>query len=773
MKVIVSIFLLLFVGSAAIAQVELTKNDYDQAVHALPSWISRYIDHGDVSPHWLPEDKFWFRDLVPTGKRFLLVNPQKKTITAAFDQQKLAKSLSKVTGKTIHPERLPFRIFHYADNGTTITFYANRKHWKCDLDSYKVTEITKDKSSGGLKSYWHNRSKVTSPNGKLKAFIKDYNLWVEVVETGEERQLTFDGVKDFGYATDNAGWTRSKRPVIRWSPDSKKIATYKQDQRKVNNMYLVDTKVGAPQLESWKYEFPLDSNIMMIHRVIIEVQQPRVIPIDVPADPRRSTHKDNIVFDGHMADVQWSSDGSKLAFVSTDRYHKSAKVRIADAATGEVREVFEERVATQFESGHGGINWRYLSKTDEIIWFSERDNWGHLYLYDVRSGTLKHKITTGHYVVDEIVKLDKKNRVIYFTANGLQKENPYFRELCKINFNGKGFKELTPEPGTHYIEFSPSERYFIDEYSKPDVPGITVLRNLDGKVLLTLTRTDISRLKQTGWKPPIPFKAKAANGKMDVYGLMFLPDKLDRNKKYPVINYIYPGPQGGTVRNWSFIPSRKDHMALASLGFIVVVINGTGNPLRTKAFQDASYGNMAINTLPDQIAGIRQLANRYPFIDTSRVGIWGHSGGGFATVRAMLKYPNFFKVGIAESGNHDNRNYESDWSDRYNGPLTEEEFAAQANETYAQNLKGKLLLVHGLMDGNVPAQNTLLVIQALEKANKSFDLIFYPSSGHSYLSNYFYEMRRRWDYFVTYLLDKKPPLNYKIKTERDPRVKIR
>lgn len=757
-----------FAANAQQPATNLTDKDYAKAESFLYYNTAPYIDHENVNPNWITGDRFWFRDMTAEGSRFLLVDPDHKKITPAFDSQKLAAALSQATVRTYTASMLPFFHFQYTDDGKAILFHAAGDDWKCDLKTYTCTATTK-----GQTPYQVNDDEAISPNGQLAAFIKDNNLWVRNLTTGKQTQLTTDGVQDFGYATDNASWRQSSAAILRWSPDSKKIATYKQDQRNVSDMYLVSTNVGAPHLEKWKYEFPMDTAQMKIYRVIINVDTPKVIFLKIPPDPRRSTNMDDITNDDHLADVQWNEDGSQLVFVSTSRFHQTEKIRMADAATGNVREIFEEKVPTQFESGHAGVNWRYLAKSNELIWFSERDNWGHLYLYDATTGQLKNKITDGNYVVDEVKKVDEKKRVIYFIAVGLQKENPYFAQLCKVNFDGEGFKILTPEPGTHAVTFSPSGNYFIDSYSKPDVPGETVLRNLDGKIILTLAKTDISRLKATGWKPPVPFQVTAADGKTAIYGLMYVPTQLDSLKKYPVIDYIYPGPQGGSVGGWSFRASRGDNQALAELGFVVVEIEGTGNPLRTKSFQDMSYGNMAINTLPDQITGIRQLAARYAYMDTSRVGIWGHSGGGFATAGAMFRYPDFFKVGIAESGNHDNRNYESDWGDRFDGPIDNDAYEAQANATYAKNLKGKLLLVHGLMDNNVPPQNTLLVVQALENAGKDFDLIVFPNSRHGYGSYTYYMMRRRWDYFVKNLLGAQPPQEYKLQPMMDPRNAVR
>ena len=301
-----------------------------------------------------------------------------------------------------------------------------------------------------------------------------------------------------------------------------------------------------------------------------------------------------------------------------------------------------------------------------------------------------------------------------------------------------------------------------------------VLRNTEGKIISNLEKADISRLTATGWKPPTPIVVKARDGQTDLYGLLFTPSDLDPKKKYPVVNYIYPGPQGGSVRSWSFQVASGDDQALAELGFIVVAIEGTCNPNRSKSFHDLCYGNMADNTLPDQISGIKQLAEKYTFIDINKVGIWGHSGGGYATAAAMFRYPEFYKVGIAESGNHDNRNYEDDWGERYIGLLTQQpdgksNYEAQANELYAKNLKGKLMLAHGMLDDNVPPYNTMLVVDALIKANKDFDLVIFPNSRHGYGDFSLYMTRRRWDYFVRNLANAIPPKEFELKSKNDSR----
>ncbi|MDP4261772.1 MAG: DPP IV N-terminal domain-containing protein [Bacteroidota bacterium] len=777
-------FLLTFTSSVIIsfayAQQDnsLTAKDYQHAESLMGYNTQQFIDRGSVNPNWLEGDKFWYRTLTPQGSEFILVDAAKGTRGPAFDQQKLATALSSATGRSYSAPMLPFQSFSYSPDGNSIIFRADNKQWKYDLKNNTVANDTSQMRNNmgrpGGGRFRGGGNEVLSPDGSKAAFIKDYNLWVRDVKTNQQTQLTKDGIKDFGYATDNAGWTSSDRPVLRWSPDSKKIATFKQDQRNVGDMYLVTTNVGHPTLKSWKYPLPGDKEIATIQRVVINVDDPKVIVFNIPPDPHRASLSDDVSSSGTFDDVDWNPDDSELAFVSTSRDHKQEKFRIANTTTGEVREVLEETVPTQYESGQGAINWRYLPKTKEIIWYSERDNWGHLYLYDAATGKLKNQITKGDWVVLRLVKIDEKNRQIYFIANGQQPENPYFSQFCKIGFDGKNLAVLTPDAGTHQVSFSPSENYFIDTYSKPDLPSVSVLRDRNGKKIVELEKTDVSRLKATGWKPPIPISVKAHDGKTDIYGLVFTPTNLDPNKKYPIIDYIYPGPQGGSVGSWAFSASRGDHQSLAELGFIVVVIEGTSNPDRSKSFHDMYYPNMSENTLPDQVAGIRQLAQKYPYMDTSRIGIWGHSGGGFATAAAMFRYPDFFKVGISESGNHDNRNYEDDWGERYIGLLTKgpdgkDNYEAQANQLYAKNLKGKLMLAHGLMDNNVPSSNTMLVVEALEKANKDYDLVVFPNAAHGYGAYSPYMMRRRWDYFVKNLLGKEPPKEYQLESKTDPR----
>lgn len=761
-----------FVSTAATAQQRpaLTTEDYARAERAMGYNTQALVDHNAGQPHWLANDRFWYRVMTAQGSEFIIVDPARKTRTVAFDHAKLAAALAAASGKIYEAGQLPFRSVDFSPDEKGFAFAAGGQSWNYDITSGKVSPGTKP--AAPLNANGDNE--ITSPDGKLAAFIKEYNLWVRDTKTNLLNQLTTDGAKDYGYATDNAGWTHSDKPVLRWSPDSRKIATFRQDQRTVGDMYLVTTNVGKPTLKNWKYPLPGDKDIATIERVIIEVNPAKVVRFQLAPDPHRGSLSDDISSSGTFDDVDWSADGSQLAFVSTSRDHKEEKMRMADATTGAVRDIFSETVATQYESGQGAINWRYLPKTKEVIWYSERDNWGHLYLYDAGSGKVKQQITKGDFVVTQLLRVDEQKRQLYFLADGREPGNPYFTHLYRIGLDGKNLTLLTPEAGNHQVMLSPSGRYILDTYSQPDKPGATVLRGADGKLISTLEKTDISRLTATGWKAPTPITVKGADGQTDLFGLLFTPSTLDPAKKYPIINYIYPGPQGGGVGSWSFASARGDNQALAELGFVVVVIEGSCNPLRSKSYHDGCYGNMAENTLSDQVTGMRQLATRYPYIDLDRAGIWGHSGGGYATAAAMFRYPDFFKVGISESGNHENRNYEDDWAERYLGLLKTNpdgttSYDNQANAAFAKNLKGKLMLAHGLMDDNVPPANTLLVVEALTKANKSYDLVVFPNAAHGYGAYSPYMTRRRWDYFVQHLAGAEAPHDYEMQPKPDPR----
>lgn len=726
------------------------------------------VDHAVTRVTWLDDTHFVYTDHDASGDRLLQTDTATGTTAPLFDAKALAASLNtllETKDKPIKADKLGIRgialtadgRYRFAMRGTEVVCDARAK---CARLYAK-----KDAEPGAL-----------SPDKKSEAFIRDWNLWVRDLATGKETQLTTDGVKDYGYATDNAGWKHTDSAIVEWSPDSRRIATFQQDQRKTSDMYLVSTKVGAPKLEAWKYPLPGDKDVTMIERVIIDVPTRQVTRLKMEPDQHRSTLCDDISCgpDGGWDDVKWAPDSKTVAFVSTSRFHKDAWFRIADAATGAVHTVFSEHVKTQYESGNGTANWAYLPASNEAVWFSERSDWGQLYLYDLTTGKLKHAITTGEGNVTEMLKVDPATRTVWFRGVGRTAGlNPYYQQFWKVSLDGGAPTLLTPEPSDHTVALSPDGKLFVDAYSTTTVPPVTVLRSaVDGKDVAPIAKADISRLKAAGWVPPEPFMVKARDGKTDLYGIMFKPSNFDPSKKYPIVNYIYPGPQTGSVRGRSFLAAHGDNQSLAELGFIVVAIDGMGTPWRSKSFHDTWYADMADNTLPDQVAGMKELAARYPWIDLSRAGIWGHSGGGNASTAAILRYPDLFKVAWSESGNHDNRGYEDDWAERYQGELIvgkdgKSNYDAQANQSLAGNLKGHLMLVHGTLDDNVPPYLTLLVADALMKANKDFDMLMIPNARHGYGAMTAYVARRRWDYFVRYLAGGTPPAQYDLQMPKD------
>jgi dipeptidyl-peptidase-4 len=751
---------------------QLTFADYAQAEKFMSYNVNPLVYHGVNRPVWLTDGRFWYRDAGPDGATYMLVDPAKGSKGPAFDHAKLATALTAASAgkKSFDAHHLKIAEMELEDGDKTVVVRIDDEKMRCDLSGVgqcvAVDEAGPKPAVAGGKVPFD-----LSPDKKKQAFIRDWNLWVRDVATGKETQLTTDGVKDFGYAADNAGWTHSDNAILVWSPDSKKIATFQQDQRKTGEMYLVPVTNGHPRLTTLKYPLAGDANVTMIERVIIDVDAAKVIRLKMPPDQHRSTLCDDVSCSGGKGwdDVAWSSDGTKLAFVSTSRDHKQEWLRVADAATGDVREVMGETVAKFFESGNGKVNWKYLPESNEILWFSERDGWGQMYLYDLTTGKLKNQITQGEGNVTQVLQVDEKARKIYFLGVGKEKgRDPYYTHLYSIGFDGKGMKLLTPENADHTVTMSRDGHYFVDVYSTPVQPQTAVVRDSTGRVAMDVAKQDITKLVAAGWVPLTPITVKARDGKTDLYGYMFKPTNFDVSKKYPIINYVYPGPQIGSCGGREFRAAHGDLQALAELGFVVVCIDGMGTPFRSKAFHETYYGNLGDDTIPDQVSGMTDLAKKYSFIDLERAGIYGHSGGGNATGAAMFHYPEFFKVGIAESGNHDNREYEDDWAEKWAGLLVKNpdgtsNYDSQANQKDAKNLKGHLLLAHGTMDDNVPMNQTLLVVDALIKANKDFDLLMIPNVAHGYGAASQYMTRRRWDYFVRYLAGNVPPHEYEMK----------
>jgi dipeptidyl aminopeptidase/acylaminoacyl peptidase len=757
----------------SLAQQVYTSRDYAQAERWMSYNTAPLVQHTVSGVTYLPDGLVYYRESSPQGTLYMLADPAKLVQAKAFDNAKLAAALTAAIKVKVDPKALGVSSYANEPSGFAVTTPAGTFH--CDSAASKCTQ---EPVAGGGKSAKavgrRGRAPVNlSPDHKLAAFIRDNNLWLRTVATGEERQLTTDGIEDFGYATDNAGWQHSDAAVLTWSADSKKIATFQQDQRKTGMMYLVPTTNRHPKLEAWRYPLVGDKDVTMIEPVVIDVATAKVTRLKTPPLEHRSMECDDVSCDGdgRWNDVEFSSDDAHLAFVATSRDHKDEYVKVADTATGAVRDVFHDHADTYY-GWQSRTDWKYLPASDEFLWVSERSNYAQIYLYSLKTGYLKNQVTRGDGPVQDIVRIDEQNRVIYFLAGGKQTGvDPYFDQLYSVSFDGKNQQLLTPEIANHVITAAPDGKTFVDVYSTPAVPQIAVLRDTTGKVLTTIAKQDVSALVAAGWKPATPITVKARDGETLLYGYMEKPTNFDPAKKYPVIDYVYPGPQGGSCGARNFSPSHGDSQSLADLGFVVMCLDGMGNPQRSKAFHDAHASkpeDMGDDTIPDQVVGIKDLAAQYPFVDATRVGIWGHSGGGNATVSAMFHFPDFFKVGWAESGNHDQREYEDDWDERWAGlevvtPDGKSNYDEQANQNFAKNLKGHLMLAHGTMDDNVPPYNSLLVVDALIKANKDFDLLMIPNAHHGYGEATQYVTRRRWDYFVKYLGGGVPPESYAMK----------
>ena len=745
-----------------------TLEDYQRAEQFLPPNANPLVTGRILAQYWQAGDRLVYRKSVAGGSEILIADSLTGRKTTVFDPINLASAIGEITGDTPDSADLDLRNLEVSENLDVLSFTYEGDDYRLETAEFSLQKLQEAPPNEFL-----------SPDESKAAFIRDHNLWLRDTLTDAVTQLTFDGVENYGYATNNAGWLRDDGPVLLWSPDSQKIATFRHDSRKVGDMYLVTTEVGHSTLDAWKYPLPGDESIFMIERMVIHVnEEPRRVTLNMPPDPHRSSTADHVAGRGGVfLDVEWSADSDMLAFVSSSRDHKSATLRLADPDTGDVRTVYNETVATYYESGYRDPNWRVLHDREEFIWYSEQDNWAHLYLHDLNTGELKRQLTSGNWPVLEVQQVDEESGILYFTAAGRMGDDPYYHYLYSLDLAGGEPQLLTPEPAHHQIDWSESAEYFVDTFSTPATPPVSVIRDRFGAVMLELERADVSALVATGWQAPESFVVKARDQQTDLYGLLYRPSQFDPERSYPILNYLYPGPQSGSVGSRGFRPVRRDKQAVAELGFIVVEVDAMGTPGRSKSFHDTYYGNMGDNGLPDQVSAIRQLAADRPWMDLDRVGIWGHSGGGFASAGAILRYPDFYKVAVSSAGNHDNRNYEDDWGEKWQGlletypepmpgvadtqaqPVLRTNYDSQANQLLADNLKGKLLLAHGLLDDNVPPSNTLLLVQALIEAEKDFDLLLLPEARHGF-GNSRYFMKKRWNYFVEHLQGGEPPLQF-------------
>src|SRR5687768_1137000 len=752
--------LLVSAASPAAAQTP----DYRRAEQFL-NWNASLMVAGDVvNPVWLPDgNRFWYRNKTRAGSEFIIVDPGSNAKRQVFDHARLAAAMSMAKDTAYEPHKLPFQTFNFA-KGTerVIEFNAAKRRWSCDIQAYRCTH------GDTLPSV--NRY-VGSPDSLMEAFASGHNIWVRRKGATDSVQVTTDGELYWSYGVtaprpnqlQNLKVGRDPPPPraqLRWSPDSRKIAVYRTDERNVEHMHYISYTPQRPRHFSQPYALPGDTVIPKPTIHIIDVQTKRNIPLRLTPVPAQ------LQLGGSPLDSMWSKDSKRINFSYLTRGSKGLYLFEADAESGAVRMIAGDSAKTWVETNpQGRPSWMVTDDGADAIWWSERDGFPHLWRVDARTGRIKNQITSGAWAVGDVHYVDQARRQIYFTGRGRENDLWYNARLYRVGFDGTGLTLLTPEPANHNIRFSPSGRYVVDTFSSFDKPPVTVLRTADGRVIRRLEQTDLTRLVEIGWKPGTVFTVKARDGVTDIFGVMWVPSNLDPSRKYPVIEYIYPGPQVGSVGQWAW-GAGGENRALAELGFIVVALDHLGTPLRSKAFHDNYYGNFIDNGLPDHIAGLKQLGARFSFMDLDRVGIFGHSGGGFASTDAILRYPDFYKVAVSTAGNHDNRSYNIYWAEKYQGLLQRDtlketdNFANSANKTYAKQLKGKLLIMHGDMDDNVHPAMTIQVVDELIKANRDFDMLIVPNRNHGL--NEPYIIRRRWDYFVRHLMGAEPPQNYEI-----------
>lgn len=761
--------------------------EYARAEQFLPWNAAKRIFNADVRPNWIAgSDQFWYRRTARDGASFARVDPASGARRPAFDHVRLAAALAQASGSPVVHTLLPFETITFEEDERAIAFDAMGKRWTCDLTTYACVPSERAERP---------KDEVRSPDGKWAAFVRGENLVVREIATGAERQITADGAPDNAYAalpgsslsavTDKV-IGKPATPALQWSPDSRRFVTYRLDERDVREMHLLQSVptdgTARPALHPYRYPLPGDTHVPLAHLVVVDVEAGTATALGTEplAAMTRTTPFE-------QRNVWWSGDGARVYAIAQRRGHRSVALQVADAATGAARTILEECGPSHVYPHHvpaTNTNVHEVGDGEAVTWFSQRSGWGHLSLYYTATGAMRAQLTSGAWTVRDTLRVDAEGGWIYFTAGGREEgRDPYYRHLYRCTLDGSDLALLTPEDADHTVTFSPSGAYFVDTYSRVDLPPVSALRRADGALVATLEEADVTALTEMGWRFPERFAVKARDGVTDLYGCIFRPTHFDPHTRYPVLDSIYPGPQiihtpkvfgGGDTGGRNFWQDQ----ALAELGFIVVNIDGMGTPYRSKAFVDVAYGAQfgEAGGLADHIAGLRQLAARDPSLDLDRVGIYGHSGGGFASAHALFSFPDFYKVAVSSAGNHNQLGYLAGWGERYIGMPEGENYRGQVNGALAGNLRGKLLLVHGEMDDNVHPSLTMQLADALIAANKDFDLLIIPFTNHAFFDlrwglaeadrfvslGHPYFVRKRWDYFVTHLRGAAPPLGYAI-----------
>ncbi|MEW5916455.1 MAG: DPP IV N-terminal domain-containing protein, partial [Gemmatimonadota bacterium] len=693
--------------------------DYNRAEQML-SWNAlRHVTGDQVLPTFYRDStRFWYRVMTPRGAEFITVNPTNGSRALLFDNGRLAAALSRAADTAVVGSKLPFQTFAFEDEGKDeqrIRVKVGKSGFTCDLTSYACTKTDTLPSRSRY---------VRSPNEEWDAFASGNNLWVRRVGSTDSIQLTTDGAAGYAYGVTSPSPTQIRQklpntPQVTWSPDSRKLVVPRIDERGVGKFVLYSSTTARPAYYEYPYALPGDSVVQTSVYYLIDIAARSSRRIEAAPQPFMSFY----IFGGR--NVQWSPASDRVYFTQVDRGPKRVQLMVADVSGGAPRQIIADSsksyVIGSLDLIGGRTNWRSL-KDGSVIWFSERDGWGHLY-HVGPDGAVRHQITSGPWVVTGLVAVNETTGRVFFTARARESgRHPEYDFLYSVGVDGSGLTLLTPEDADHQVTAIPgaATTLFVDSYSRVDVPPVSVLRSADGRVVKELEHADITALKAIGWRPGEVFWAKARDGVTDITGVMWRPSHFDSTKSYPVIDHIYPGPLITPVSH-EFYPTRAafsysaigEVQALAELGFIVLEMNALGNSARSKDLYTTWYGNMGDNGIPDHVAAIKQLGSRHRWMDLTRVGIYGHSGGGFSSTDAMLRYPDFYKVAVSTSGNHDNRTYYHGWGERFQGLLVQDtlrgtdNYAGAANKTIAGNLKGKLFLIHGDLDDNVHPAHTL------------------------------------------------------------------
>jgi len=759
--------LLIVLSSTANAQ----RTNFEQAERFTTQMMQKMTGDTEVDANWIEEqDRFWYSYENQKGKNWFFVDAADRRKRPLFDRQQLAAQLSESFNKAFDYKDLPLKDFEYNTKDGLFTFHVDSINFKYELQNNRLIQ------GDSLKKESRKDWATYSPDSTWIAYAKNHNLYLMRANDPDsaEYQLTTSGERWYSFQADEGDTTSNKklRSVAQWFEDSNKLYAPRRDDREVKELWVIHSLKERPTLETYKYPMPGEEHVPQ-HEIWTFRADTLKSTNGIKLDINNPEWKDDVPGGAYFNNggIYTGTGSDYLYILRRNRQWNKIDVLKANTTTGNSEVLFSEESNPYFNVMMANL--AVLNGGEEYLWWSERTGWGQYYLYD-SEGNLKNRITNGYYTAGDIVKIDTTKRTLYFEGYGREEDlNPYYAQLYKINFDGSDMERLTPEKATHEISESDKGNFFVDNFSRVNMPTQSVLRDGDGDVILELEQTDISRMKEVGWKAPEPFSIKAADDATDLYGVMWKPSDFDSTKSYPIISYVYPGPQTEPFPiGFTLSGSRAQPAALAQLGFVVVAMGQRGgSPIRSKYYHNFGYGNLRDYPLPDNKYGIEQLAARHSYIDINRVGIYGHSGGGFMSTAAILTYPDFYDVAWSESGNHDNNIYNMWWSEIHDGVKkvtrevktdstsgdsvkTETEFKSsiETNIALADNLKGHLMLTTGTADDNVHPSNTIRMANALIKAGKDFDYMILPDKPHGYGDYEPYVVRRRWRYFAEHLL---------------------